>query len=482
MGLVNTAADGIITIDKDQNVVLFNPAAEKIFQYARADVLGKSIQKFIPERFLVALEQQLQQFAISSVSILLADERSQVAGLRRDGSEFPAEASILKVKVGNQQFFKVIVRDISERLRSAEALRESEGRLRLILQASNIGLWDWNLATNEVFLSAEWKSQLGYSVEEVGNRFEEWESRVHPEDLPHALAAISDFLEGRRGDYDVKFRLRHKNGTWRWMLTRADLRLNAIGNPMRMMGCHIDITDLQLANEELQASRERLTVLSRQVIAVQESERQHVARELHDEIGQVLTAVALNMHHLKRICGPEANLELDMGLSLIDHAVTQVRDLSLNLRPPLLDLLGLDAAVRSCVEMHCKQTGWDVQLDLLLESRMPPELEITCYRLIQSALTNAARHAQASQVSVKLRQDDLGLELAVCDNGVGLDLDSVRMRSDQGESFGIQAMQERVQLVGGTFLIESATPQGTGTSIRAHIPLVAPVARRSHSL
>jgi two-component system sensor histidine kinase UhpB len=195
----------------------------------------------------------------------------------------------------------------------------------------------------------------------------------------------------------------------------------------------------------------------------------------------VLTAVSLNLHHLKSVCGPEATAELDAGLSLIGHALTQVRNLSLNLRPPMLDLLGLEAAVRSCVEQHRRQTGCDVQLEINLESRLPPELEITCYRVIQSALTNIARHAQASQISVEIREDDFGLELTVRDNGIGLDLDRVRERSGQGECFGILAMQERVQFLGGSFRIDSAATPGTGTTIHAHFPLVTTVAGRSNS-
>lgn len=231
-----------------------------------------------------------------------------------------------------------------------------------------------------------------------------------------------------------------------------------------------DITDREQASEELRASRERLAALSRQLIAAQESERRQVARELHDEIGQVLTAVSLNLHHLKSVCGPASHSELDAGLSLIDRAMEQVRDLSLNLRPPVLDLLGLDAAVRECVEQHRKLTGSNVQLDLHLESRLSPELEITCFRVIQSALTNISRHARASQVSVSIRQDDLVVELMVRDNGVGLDIDSVLQGLEQKTSFGILAMQERVQLVGGTLRIDSASVSGVGTSIHARLP------------
>ncbi len=145
--------------------------------------------------------------------------------------------------------------DITARKRTEEGLRESEGRLRLLMQASNVGLWDWNLITNEVNFSPEWKRQLGYSIEEVSGHFEEWRTRVHPEDLVHALMAVSDFLAGRREDYDVEFRMRHKDGSWRWILARANMVHDSAGQPIRLMGCHVDITDRKQAEIELRQSR-----------------------------------------------------------------------------------------------------------------------------------------------------------------------------------------------------------------------------------
>ncbi len=261
MGLINAAMDAIITIDENQNVVLFNPAAETIFQCSRAEVIGKSIHQFVPERFLATHDQQVRQFANSGSAVRQMGERSQVTGLRRDGSEFPAEASILKVQVGDRPFFTVLLRDITERQKAEQALRVSEGRLRLLVQASNIGFWDWNLLTNDAFLSPEWKQQLGYADHEVANRYEEWESRLHPEDRDRALAAVSDFRAGRRSDYDIEFRLRHKDGSWRWIMTRGDIIRDSDGRPIRMMGCHVDITDRKLVEEALRTSERKFAML-----------------------------------------------------------------------------------------------------------------------------------------------------------------------------------------------------------------------------
>ena len=147
-------------------------------------------------------------------------------------------------------------------------LRESQARLRLLVQASNIGLWDWNVLTNENYFSTEWKRLLGYADPEIPHRYEEWERRLHPDDRTRTLAAVSDYLSGRAPDYDVEFRLLHKDGSWRWTLARADMIRDAAGKPVRMMGCHVDITDQKKIEEALRSSESRLRLFLEQMPAV----------------------------------------------------------------------------------------------------------------------------------------------------------------------------------------------------------------------
>jgi PAS domain S-box-containing protein len=158
-----------------------------------------------------------------------------------------------------------VSRDITERKREEAVLRESEARTRLLIKSSNVGLWDWNLVTDDVFFSPEWKSQLGYADDEVPGRYEEWESRLHPEDREQALRAVQDFREGRREDYDIEFRLRHKDGSWRSILTRADLIRDASGQPVRMLGCHIDITARRQGEQARRESEERFRQIAENI-------------------------------------------------------------------------------------------------------------------------------------------------------------------------------------------------------------------------
>lgn len=148
--------------------------------------------------------------------------------------------------------------DITQHKRTEDALRESERQLSLVMQAANVGLWDWDLSGDQVHFSPEWKRQLGYADHEIADRFEEWQSRVHPDDLEPTLAKVRSYLEKQWPGYEVEFRMRHKEGSWRWILSRAALIEGPTGKAIRMIGIHLDITARKAIEESLRESEERL--------------------------------------------------------------------------------------------------------------------------------------------------------------------------------------------------------------------------------
>jgi signal transduction histidine kinase len=224
--------------------------------------------------------------------------------------------------------------------------------------------------------------------------------------------------------------------------------------------------------EQVDASRERLQALSRRLLEVQEVERRHLARELHDEIGQALTLVKINLGTVQRLLGPSPLASsLDECMATIESALQQVRDLSLDLRPSLLDDLGLVPALRWYVHRQAKLTGLPIEFtaDPELERELPADVEIACFRVAQEALTNIMRHAQAEHVSLALEREEDQLTLTVRDDGVGFDVAGALRRSERGYSIGLLGMQERAHLVGGEIAIKSSP--GHGAVIRARFPL-----------
>ena len=146
------------------------------------------------------------------------------------------------------------ITDITTRKLAEAALRDSQVRTRLLIKAANLGLWDWDLLTNDVYFSPEWKRQLGYDDHEFPNDYSAWNSRLHPDDVEATMAAVQGFLDERRSAYDIEFRLLHKDGSWRWILARADVVRDDTGRPIRMMGCHLYITDRRISEEAIHRS------------------------------------------------------------------------------------------------------------------------------------------------------------------------------------------------------------------------------------
>jgi len=152
--------------------------------------------------------------------------------------------------------------NINDFAKSEQALRESEARLRLSVQSANIGLWDWNLKTNTIYFSPEWKSQIGYRDDELPNIFDEWQSRLHPDDLGQTLQKFHTYLDNPKERYEDEFRLKHKDGSYRWINAIADVSRDAGGKPVRMLGVHIDITGRKRAELALALASKKLTLLS----------------------------------------------------------------------------------------------------------------------------------------------------------------------------------------------------------------------------
>jgi PAS domain S-box-containing protein len=338
--LVDSAMDAVISIDESQRIVLYNPAAEKVFLWPRAAVLGQPLERLVPERLRAAHRNHIERFGRTGATSRRMGDPRVLYGLRASGEEFPIEASISQHREAGRKLFTVILRDVTERVRSEEVLRESREELRQLALASH---------------------------------------------------------------------------------------------------------------------------------SVREQEKSRIARELHDELAQALTALKMDVtwlrEHFPAGDGPTSKKLSDID-SLLNHMVASTRRISADLRPLVLDDLGLVPAVEWLVQKFTERNGIPCELAI-----GAPDLELqdphasAVFRIVQESLTNAARHAQASRIEVSIDLSDGAVALKVRDNGRGFSPDDPRKPG----SFGLMGLRERAYLLGGEVNITSAP--GQGTSIEVRIPL-----------
>jgi PAS domain S-box-containing protein len=246
--------------------------------------------------------------------------------------------------------------------------------------------------------------------------------------------------------------------------TEADQRLlETVAVPIA-----VAIQDARLY-EQVSAGRQRLRALSQRLLTAQEAERKRIAGELHDEVGQALTAVILNLQAVQRKLDSSMATLLHECISVVQSALQQVRSLSLDLRPAVLDDLGLVQAIQWYINRQSQRAGFAATFKAdPPELQSPPEVAIVCYRVVQEALTNVVRHAHARRVGVELRQCQAELELVIRDDGVGFDVTRALQQAATGTSLGLLGLQERVTLLGGQ--VEMTSTPGSGTQVRVRIP------------
>lgn len=360
-----------------------------------------------------------------------------------------------------------------ERLVAARtaALHDGEERLRLALDAGRIGIFDWDVVGGHLTWSRWHELIWGYAPGEFRGQFDAFTSRVHPEDLPGISAAIEQCRRERR-PYEREFRVVWPDGSVHWIQGRGEFVFAADGQAIRMRGTVVEITAHRLAEIELTAQREQTQALARRLLGVQEEERRLLAHELHDELGQGLTALKLTLQAIQRVPHGDVPKRLDIAVDFAARCLEQTRGLSLRLRPPMLDDFGLIPALRWLVE---QQTEAGPQVTLtgdLAETRVGSEVETAAFRIAQEALTNALRHAQATAIGIEVARPPGALSISVGDNGRGFDYASARSRLlRDGTSLGLLGLEERARLAGGRLELTSAP--GRGTRITATFPLAS---------
>jgi PAS domain S-box-containing protein len=458
--LFEQASLGIALEDLEGTLLLVNPALCSMLGYADNELCGMNCSQFASEEDSLddwALFQQLRSGVIDQYSL----EKRYV---KKDGAPVwgRLNVSLLKNADGGSPLVFAFLENITDRRRTEDALRASEQRFRLAAHAGKMFSYEWYAATDVLMRSGEYAEMLCTDGAEPCSTGQQILAKVHPDDREAVLAA-SAALSPEQPDLRVSHRMAGVEGTMIWVERTGRAHFNEEGKLLRVVGMIAEITERKLAEAAL-------ADMSRKLLRAQEQERKRIARELHDDVGQRLALLSVELEQLL-LATPELP-KIRRRLSELQRQsreiATDVQTLSHELHSTRLEYLGPVAAMKALCRDIGQQTK--VQIDFKsadMPAALPPDTALCLFRILQEALRNAAKHSGGQHVEVALWGTPDEVHLTVSDRGVGFDTGAAK--EDRG--LGLVSMEERLKLLGGTFCIESQP--GRGTTIHARVPLGA---------
>lgn len=470
--LIETTDTGYVIVDPEGRVLDANDEFVRLTGHASLEqISGRRVTEWTAPYDLERNAAEVRKCAETGVTAHL-----EIDYCDGDGNITPIEINGRVIESAEGTRIVALCRDISERREAERKLRESREQLRrqwaeleLIYRTAPIGmcLVDRELRyqrINECLAAINGRP----SADHIGRPLAD----MIPEVAGQVVPVYEQVIRTGEAVTDVEAHGTAAGGERDWLCSYHPHR-DPSGEILGVSCFVVDITERKNAERALRESHTRLAQVTRQLITAQETERRHLARELHDEIGQVLTAISIHLQAVRAHCSAAALPSLEECSAVVAEAVRQVRDMSLDMRPPMLDDFGLAVALRWYLGRQEQRLGIPTHFSAhTLGQRLPAELEAACYRVVQEAVTNVLRHARAGNVWVDLRQDEGGVELSVRDDGVGFDVPAARDRARHGASVGLLGMQERVELLGGRFAIESSP--GGGTTVRLALAAESP--------
>jgi PAS domain S-box-containing protein len=456
--LYDFAPVGYFTLDRYGAICEANLTGANLLGMTRPDLIGKQLGVFISPGSRAPFSAFLKKVFEGR-----AKETRDVAFLNADHQPLFAHIEATADKSGRT--CRLVMLDINERRKAELALMESEERFRVMADSAPVLIWITMSDDRFMWFNKVWLDFTGRKLEqELGDG---WTEGVHPEDLQECIDIHASAFEARQ-PFSTEYRLRSHDGSYRHVLANGVPRFSPQGEFVGFIGSCTDISDRKKIEEALQHSKQMLRHLVSYQERVREDERKRIAREIHDDLGQNLLALRLDvsmLHTRTERTHPKLNKRVSAALDQIDATMRAVRSTINNLRPTVLDL-GLNAAIEWQVNDFQRRSGIACELsmdenDLDLDDTRATAL----FRILQESLTNVIRHAQASRVQIDVHKQGNSIYMRVADDGIGIYPDCRR----KANSFGLVGIEERVSALGGSLVID--TDRDSGTALIISIPL-----------
>lgn len=457
--LYDSAPVGYFRLDRSGTIIEANLTGAGLLGITRASLLGRQLEEFISIDMHASFNAFLRQVFQGE-----SKETCELRFLDTDGKAFFAHLEANADK--NRKTCRLVLCDISDRKQAELSLIESEERFRLMADSAPVLIWITGPNRDYLWFNRMWLEFTGRPLEdELGDG---WLEGVHPDDIPSWINATTAALHSRT-PFTVEYRLRHRSGHFHTMLAHGVPRISPLGRFLGYIGTCTDITERKKMEDALQHSREMLRHLVSHQERVREDERKRIARELHDDLGQNLLALRIDvaMLHDRTKLHARLNERVRLALSHIDATMKAVRAAINNLRPTVLDL-GLNAAIEWQVKDFQRRSGTICELRMEDDIVLDDDRATALFRILQESLNNVIRHAKASIVEISLGISEEKLYMRIADNGIGIYPDCRR----KANSFGLIGIEERIIVLGGELDIKSDTD--SGTTVTVSIPIEPP--------
>ncbi len=449
---VDHAGDALFVQDLEQRTIVdVNRQACESLGYTRQELIGKTAVAFHLDADRAEMEAAAERAAAGET---VFDRHSH---RRKDGTVFLVEANTSSFCYGGRRFLLHVSRDITDRLRAEEAIRQSEKQLRDVIEGIPAIASTIRLDGSVEFINKRWQEYTGMSTEEsVGPG---WQSAGHPQDMGH-------YLEKRRAalasghPFEDEARIRSRDGKYRWFLLRGAPLRDARGNIVKWYTTAIDIDDRKLAEEVRLEERVR--------------ERTRIARELHDTLLQSFHGTLFHFQAASNLLPTrtaKAKRMLDSAIDMAEQAITEGRDAIQGLRSPEVEINDLAVAIRTFGESYAADRGDEgspaFQVELVGVAReLDPNFAREVYRIAIEALRNSFQHAEARHIKVEIHHEEKEFRVFVRDDGKGIDSKSLGAEGVKGH-YGLHGMRERAKLIGSEIMIRSEVGGGTEVELRA---------------